>query len=154
MKKIIGIGMAIWLGSMLAACSDRSGVDFAAREHFELNNTYQDILTVTVSAPAKGFVTLTGSGYIKLIRRGGDAWVNLSIGPASGRSNNDHQTSLKLPASVGSMAEFDYPFSLSAVLPVEPGDQTFYLVGIKDPNPGQAYADYTKLTAVFVERRL
>lgn len=80
--------------------------------------------------------------------------MNLSIGPASGRSNNDHQTGVKLPGSVGATAEFTLPFSLTAVLPVEAGDQTFYLVGIKDPNPGTSYVNYSKLTAVFVERRL
>jgi hypothetical protein len=150
MRYAVPVLAALFIGG----CSSRTGVEFSARDHFELNNTYQDVLSVTVSVPAAGYVVLTGSGYTKMIRRGGTSWVTLSVGPNSGRSNNENETAVEFPASVGSSAEFTIPFSLTTVLPVESGDRNFYLVGIKDPNPGSASINASKLTAVFIERRL
>lgn len=130
-----------------------TGVEFATKQHFELTNAYQDILSLTVTAPSSGYVVLTGSGYFKLLYKGGTGWAGVSIGTTSGAANTENETSIEIPAG-SVVGDYTMPFSLNCVIPVVAGDNNFYMVGIKDPNPHTIYANFMKLIAVFVPKRL
>jgi len=62
---------ALLLSSLLLLGCDsepiESGIEFASKEHTELTNSYQDLLSITLSAPSAGYVVLTGSGYFKML---------------------------------------------------------------------------------------
>ena len=131
----------------------KSGVEFASKEHFELTNSYQNLLSITLSAPSAGYVVLTGSGYLKMLYEGGTGWASVSIGTNSGSANTENETAVEIPAGSPN-GGYNYPFSLTTVLSVEAGDHNFYMVGIRDPNPGTYYANSLKLTAIFVKARL
>ena len=130
-----------------------TGVEFSSMEHFELNNSYQDMLSLTLSAPSSGYVCLTGSGYTKILYKGGTVWVNISIGKNSGRSNNENQTGVEIPFTMPN-GDYTFPFSITAVIPVDAGEHNLYMVGIAGPNQGKCYANYIKLTAIFIQERL
>jgi hypothetical protein len=138
-------------GASATACCVTTA--FASVDAMDLTNSYRDILKVTVSAPRKGSVVLTGSGAVQVSSASGtpSAWVNLSIGPVSGASNNGNETSVELtsvPAGGGAIVQ---PFSLTTVFPVGAGRHSFFMVGIKDPNPNSWSVMFAKLTALFVQ---
>lgn len=131
-----------------------AGVDFATVAHTELTNSYQDLVRVTVTAPSKGFVVLTGCGYIEILNPAGGAWVGISIGTTSGGANNGAETGVQLPLSAPVAGTYRFPFSLTTVVPVRRGNTRLYMVGIKDPNPHTCYANGLWLTALFVRERV
>ena len=138
---------------MLAFLDTEAGVDFATVPHFELTNTYQNLSQVTVTAPAKGFVVLTGSGYIEILNPTGSAWISISIGTTSGGSNSA-ETGVQLPLSAQVTGTYRLPFSLTTVVSVPKGNTTLYMVGIKDPNPHTCYANALCLTALFIKEKV
>ena len=133
-----------------------AGVAFASRDVFDLDNSYQNVLSLSLSAPKKGYVVLTASGICQVLSATGtpEGWINLSIGPVSNASNNGNETTVELPGIPGGNVYSRYPFSITAVFPANAGTNHFYLVGIQDPNPNQWSVMFPKLTALFVESRL
>lgn len=138
---------------MFAFFDTEAGIDFATVPHFELTNTYQDLSQVTVTAPSKGFVVLTGSGYVEILNPTGGAWISISIGKTSGGSNSA-ETGVQLPLSSPVTGTYRLPFSLTTVVPVPKGNTTLYMVGIKDPNPHTCYANGLSLTALFIRKKV
>lgn len=136
-------------------CKSKSdtGIEFSSMEHFELKNSYQDMLSLTLSAPSPGYVYLTGSGYFKILYRGGTVGAGVSIGKNSGSSNNENQTNVEIPFTLPN-GDYTYPFGITAVIPVDAGDHNFYMVGIGSANPSTCYANFIKLTAIFIQDRL
>lgn len=133
----------------------------------ELTNGYQDIVTLTLSAPKPGYVVLTGSGTLTLITSPSTegpvgAWAGISIGTISGASNNENQTAVEIPFAQGGGYYYRYPFSITTVIPVgvvrgrRPYTYKFYMVGIRDPNTAVSTWSATclKLTAIFIETRM
>jgi len=133
-----------------------AGVAFASRDVMELDNNYQNVLSLNLSAPKKGYVALTASGVCQVLSAAGtpSGWINLSIGPVSNNSNNGNETTVELPGIPGGNVYSRYPFSITSVFPVNAGTNHFYLVGIQDPNPNQWSVLFPKLTALFVEAKL
>jgi hypothetical protein len=119
----------------------------------DLTNTYQNIVTVTITAPRRGSVVLTGSGTAKVTSQTGTpwAWVNISIGPVSNGANNMIETAVEHPGVPPGGVATTTPFSLTSVFPVGAGTHRFYMVGIKDPNPNNWTVNFAKLTALFVQ---
>ena len=128
-------------------------VRFAGRAAMDLQNTYQDIVMVSVAAPRKGSVALTGSGMARVLSAAGTpwGWVNISIGPISGGANNGNETAVEMPGVPGGNVVTSHPFSLTTVFPVAAGAHRFYMVGIQDPNANQWSVNFAKLTAVYVQ---
>jgi len=133
-----------------------AGVEFTATDIMDLDNTYQNVLSLTLTAPKKGYVVLTGSGVAQVLSAAGtpEGWIELSIGSVSNNSNNGNETAVEMPGVPGGNVYTRHPFSLTAVIPVNAGNHNFYLVGIQDPNPNQWSVMFPKLTALFVENRL
>jgi len=133
-----------------------AGVEFATTDVVDLDNTYQNVLSLNLTAPKKGFVVLTASGVCQVLSAAGTpwGWINLSIGPVSNNSNNGNETTVELPGIPGGNVYVRHPFSITAVFPVNAGTNRFYLVGIQDPNPNQWSVMFPKLTALFVQTRL
>lgn len=138
---------------MFAFLGTEAGIDFATVQHFELTNEYQNLSQVTVTAPSKGFVVLTGSGYVEILNPTGHAWIGISIGTTSGGSNSA-ETGVELPLSAPVSGTYRLPFSLTTVVSVPEGNTTFYMVGIKDPNPHTCYANALCLTALFIKEKV
>lgn len=138
---------------MFAFFDTEAGIDFATVPHFELTNKYQDLSQVTVTAPSKGFVVIIGSGYVEILNPTGDAWIGISIGEMSGASNSA-ETGVQLPLSAPVTGTYRLPFSLTTVVSVPKGNTTFYMVGIKDPNPHTCYANALSLTALFIKEKV
>ena len=141
----------------LVPLMNQAGVEYASAEAFEMTNSYQDMLSLTLTAPSDGFVVLTGSGYINMSSPddiGG--WATISIGTISGGSNNDNETAVQIPAGTGHNNIYYIPFSITAVVPVTEGDNNLYMVGIRDANAAfsSINANGLKLTALFVKSRL
>jgi hypothetical protein len=128
-------------------------VRFAEKPVMDLNNTYQDLLRLTVTAPKKGSVVLTGSGVARVTSAPGTpwGWINVSVGPVSGASNNGNETAVELPGIPAGNVAILHPFSLTTVFPVAAGTHNFYMVGIQDPNPNNWSVMFPKLTALFVQ---
>jgi len=148
----------LWAGTQVHA--QQVGVGFASaatEESIELANSYQDLVTLTITAPRNGYIVLTGSGYLTLATSQslvGTVWgqVSLSIGTISGASNNENETGVELPHAEGGGHSYRYPFSITTVISVNRGSHSFYMVGIRDPNTAFSiwYATCLKLTAIFV----
>ena len=158
-KTIISLIAIVAIASvvMFSGCveeKEATGVEFASKEHFEFSNTYQDMLSITLTAPSSGYVVLTGSGYFKILGGTGAKWASVSIGTISGGANTENEIGVNIPTDFSATYYYDIPFSHTCVIPVSPGDNHFYMVGIKDPNPHAVYANGLKLTAVFVPTRL
>lgn len=149
--------VVLFLLVVLFGCSsklvDITGVEFASENRFELANSYQDMLSLTVTAPSAGYVTLTGSGYFGFAYTGGTGWAGISIGKISGAANSENEIGIEIPSG-SVVGNYNMPFSLTCVMPVSEGDNRFYMVGIKDANPHTVSANNLKLTAIFVPRRL
>lgn len=154
-KKIAKKSAAVKLPAKSKPCGC-TGVEFAAKDVMDLDNSYQDILSLKLTAPKKGYVVLTGSGIAQVLSATGtpEGWLELSIGPVSNGSNNGNETAVELPGIPGGNVYIRQPFSLTSVFPVNAGINRFYLVGIQDPNPNQWSVMFPKLTALFVESRL
>lgn len=136
---------------------NQAGVDFLSAEVFEMTNSYQNILSVTVTSPQAGYVVLTGSGYVSMSSPNDiGGWAAFSIGTVSSGSNNDNETAVAIPAGTGHGSIYNIPFSLTAVVPVAAGSNTFYLVGIRDPNSSfsSINAVSPKLTAIYIQNRM
>jgi hypothetical protein len=128
-------------------------VKFADKDVANLDNTYRNILKLTVTASKKGTVVLTGSGVAQVTSAAGTpwGWINVSIGPVSAGSNNGNETAIELPGIPGGNVTVRHPFSLTTVFPVTPGTHQFHMVGIQDPNPNNWSVLFPKLTAQLVQ---
>jgi hypothetical protein len=152
----------LWAGTQVHARQVGVAFEFAATEEsVELTNSYEDLVTLSLSAPKNGYIVLTGSGYLTLttdIATIGTvwAWANISIGTISGASNNENETAVELPFAEGGGYTYRYPFSITTVIPVKRGTNNFYMVGIRDPNTdfSRWSASNLKLTAIFIKKRL
>ena len=152
----------LWAGTQVHA--QQTGVGFTAAatdESLELANSYQDLATLTITAPQKGYIVLTGSGTLTLTTSPslvGPVWAQagISIGTISGASNTKNETGVELPSAEGGGHSYRYPFSITTVIPVNRGSNKFYMVGIRDPNTTAStwYATGLKLTAIFVQKRI
>jgi len=166
-----GIGIALiallaaitflWSGLEVYAAP---GVEFefaATDEAIELTNEYQDIVALTLSAPKRGYVVLTGSGTLTLTTLASTkdpvwAQAGISIGTIPSASNDENETGVEIPFAQGGGYSYRYPFSITTVIPVERGNRNFYMVGIRDPNTAFSTWSATclKLTAIFIEKRM
>ena len=154
----------LWAGTQAHAQPKNVGVGFASaatEESTELTNAYQDLVTLTITAPQDGYIVLTGSGYLDLTTFStsvGPVWgqVSLSIGTISGSSNNENEIGVEIPRAEGGGYSYKQPFSITTVIPVTRGSHSFYMVGIRDPNTAFStwYATNLKLTALFVNNRI
>ena len=161
---IVFLVALIFLWARTQAHAQTVGVEFefaATEVSIELANDYQDLVTLTLSAPMSGYVVLTGSGYLTLTTNVSTvgplwAWANISIGTISGNSNTENETAVEIPSAEGGGKSYRYPFSLTTVIPVKRGANNFYMVGIRDPNTEFSiwYATGLKLTAIFIQKRL
>ena len=145
----------LWGGTKVYA----AGVGFASSDAAELTNSYQDLVTLTITVPQKGYIVLTGSGTLSLFGPASSSapiygWANISIGTVSGASNNGNETAVEIPSAPGGGVETTQPFSITTVIPVKKGVNNFYMVGIRDPNTTMAtwYANFLKLTAIFIQK--
>lgn len=139
------------------------GVGFASAtdQSIELQNSYQNLVTLTIAAPQSGYIVLTGSGYLDLTTdstKTGTVWgqATLSIGTISGSSNNENETAVEIPFAQQGGYSYKHPFSITTVIPVTRGSHNFYMVGIRDPNTAFStwYATSLKLTAIFVRNAI
>jgi len=150
----------LWAGTQVQARQVGVAFEFAATEEsVELTNSYEDLVTLSLSAPKNGYIVLTGSGYLTLITTTADtvwAQASISIGTISGGSNNENETGIELPSAEGGGKTYRYPFSITTVIPVKRGTNNFYMVGTRDPNTefSEWYATNLKLIAIFIKKRL
>jgi hypothetical protein len=123
--------------------------------HARLTNSYQDLVTLTFSAPKAGYVVLTGCGGLNVdnINNLVEAtFADISIGTTSGNANNGNEIGITIPFSP-TVFTYEVPFSITTVLPVNKGINNFYMVGIRDSNTSASFwtAANCKLTAILVD---
>ena len=151
----------LWAGTEAYAAPGVAFEFAPCEEGIELTNDYQDVVALTLFAPKRGYVVLTGSGNLNLTTLPSTkdpvaGWANISIGTISSTGSTENQTVVDIPFAEGGGHAYTHPFSLTTVIPVGRGTQTFYMVGIRDPNTAVSTwnAWCVKLTAIFVERRM
>ena len=150
----------LWAGTQVYA--GPVGVGFASSGEYavELTNSYEDILTLRIFAPKAGYVVLTGSGVLTLTGPSSSldpiwGWALITIG-ISGEPHNLDQSYANIPFARGGGYETTIPFSITTVIPVGEGVNSFSMTGIRDPNTEWVVWNVWpfKLTAIFVDNRI
>lgn len=119
-----------------------------------LSTAPTDIATVAVTAPADGFVILTGNGVFRASHTNGqNTHLRAYLGTAQTFSIND-LTLQTVPASAP-FGEYSVPFSITRVFPVTAGENTFRMAA--DSSSGTSSTGTIvrhNLTGVFVKNQL
>jgi hypothetical protein len=117
-----------------------------------LSTTTTDIVSFTLTAPADGFVILTGNGIFDSAHQNGTRTLaRANLTQNSGSQNSTARTYHEVPSSAPSGLYSD-PFSLTRVFFVGPGEHTFYLTA--DMASGSGSIGHINLTGVFVKNQL
>ena len=119
-----------------------------------LTETTQNIASITLTAPADGYVVLTGSGVFDTRHTasatGGRSFARIFLTDTSG-GTFPHLTYYTIPGTAPSGTYSD-PFSITRVFPVTAGENTFYMTG--DAFGGQTTIVRHNLTGVFIKNQL
>lgn len=117
-----------------------------------LSTTTSDIASVTVDAPANGWVILTGDGLFRAHHvNGTESFLRAFLTTTSGATPLGNVTLLDVPSSAPS-GIYVSPFSNTRVFPVTAGSQTFFMTANVFSGAGAIIRP--NLTAVFVSTQL
>jgi hypothetical protein len=149
-------------GQVYAAPPGSPAVGFNSEAGVDLHNAVTKILTLTVSAPRAGYVVLTGSGNVMFfpdlsVTPPNGGWALMAVGSTATDAPLPAEAYLQIPPpAIAAYGGVYLPFSVTTVIPVRGGSNTFYMSGERDSNEfyDKSYwsTSNLKLTAIFVEK--
>lgn len=136
-----------------AAKAEEPGFDAQTVTNYTaLSRTATNVATVTLTAPAGGFVILTGNGGFSANHTNGTASaLRAFLAKTSGSLDYNNLTHQAVPASAPS-GNYSAPFSITRVYPVTAGEHTFYMTA--DAYSGSGHLARHNLTGIFVKNQL
>ncbi len=118
-----------------------------------LSTAPTDIATVAVTAPADGFVILTGNGVFVAHHTNGMLTIPRAyLTRTSGNADLSNTTFHRIPEGAPN-GTYAVPFSITRVFPVTAGEHTFYMTADRY-NGGGGQIHRHNLTGVFVKNQL
>jgi len=111
-----------------------------------------DLVSVTVTAPASGFVVLSGSGALSPNHVSGTISAPRIFLTKTSQARDFTNSSIGAVPDSAPPGRYQYPFSVTRVFPVDAGDHTFYMTGDMAYH-GQAWVVRPSLTAIFVKNQ-
>jgi hypothetical protein len=112
-----------------------------------------DLVSVTVMAPASGFVVLTGSGALQSNHVSGTISAPRVFLTKTSQARDFTNSSIGAVPDSAPSGRYQYPFGVTRVFPVDAGEHTFYMTGDMAYR-GQAWVVRPSLTAIFVKNQV
>jgi hypothetical protein len=118
---------------------DEPGVEFVTVWGPVIPTTLSEILSITVNAPASGYVIVTVNGWINwlITSLSTYGWLEFEISTTSAVVEGGEDLSLTDRQSVSQY--YKHPISVSKVFPVSQGANTFYFNGYQRVDIGTAW---------------
>jgi hypothetical protein len=141
-------------GTVACGSNLASGIASAENNNIALTNTYSNILSITVSAPAAGYVHVVATGMIELLNKTNATssdYASVYVGvtnepnaaPTAGNLTRFYRSGLDGTGS------YNVPYTAQSLFPVAAGDNTFYIVGVENGGSGSGTLFFNRLTVTF-----
>lgn len=122
-----------------------------------LTSSYTNIMSVTIDAPATGFVFVTATGMIQLSGKTNSSsseYGSIYVGMSSTSNGTPVSRTRFYISGTGPSGSFEIPYGVQNVFPVSTGSNTFYLVGLENGGSGTGTVWFSQLTAIFIRNSL
>jgi hypothetical protein len=119
---------------------DEPGVEFASVWGPIIPTTVSEILSITVSAPASGYVIVTVTGWVNWYRNNAAAYGWIIFGLTTSSATLPSQEALSLTNTETTTGiYYKHPIAITEVFQVSAGTQTFYFNGYHRDVSGTAH---------------
>jgi len=121
---------------------------------FTLVTNYTDVLSLTINAPAAGYVHVTATGMIQLSGKtnaSSSEFASVYVGVTNAANTTPLSSNFTRFYRNGTdgTGSYNIPYSAQGVFPVTEGSNTLYIVGRENGGSGSAGIWYNRLTATF-----
>jgi len=108
--------------------------------------------SITIDAPADGFVFVTASGMVQLAGKTDDGYSSIRVAVSETESlEAANATRFYLGASIS--GNYEIPYAVTRLFPVSRGSNRFFLVAVEDGAVGTGQLFFNRLTALFVKNQ-